>query len=418
MGAFFAYTIYSGVFLLFLFLFYKVLISNEKQISLNRIVLLSCYVLAFVAWPLNQIEWRSSSDASPALIGMELPMLQEVGNEEVNPSRLPQILIWIYIVGAAGVLLTSLFSLVKIILYLRKGKLLRCEGYNLIIMSNDKTAPFSIGRYIVMSVSDYHAMSDTVLAHEEAHIGCRHYLDLIIAQIVCVVLWYNPAAWLMRDELKLLHEYQADNVVLDSGVDAKTYQMLLIRKTVGNRFQTLANSLNHSKLKNRIAMMQKEKSGGIRRMRVLALVIAPMVAFGVMNLPAVASDLKGLEDVSLTHDPVAVVGVGNAAKGEGAVQKEIPEYHGVAVPSDSAEAVDPENLEWEPTVMVDPENLEWEPTVAVDEGLVADTPVYVDGVKYEKSLDDLDPKKIESIQVYRRGDNGYPNGAIFIKLKK
>ncbi len=302
MGIFFAYTIYSGVFLLFLFLFYKVLISNEKQILLNRILLLSCYALAFAAWPLSQIEWRRGGIATTTLVGIEMPMMQDVGVGEGTQSKILMILIWIYIVGASAVLLNSLFSVAKIILYLRKGTLHRRKGYTLIVMPDNETAPFSIGRYIVLSASDYKSINDAVIAHEAAHIKCRHYLDLILAQIVCIVLWYNPASWLMRDELKLLHEYQADDEVLESGVDPTVYQMLLIRKTVGNRFQTLANSLNHSKLKNRIAMMQKEKSGGFRRMRVLALAIAPMVAFGVMNLPAVASDLKGLEDISLTED--------------------------------------------------------------------------------------------------------------------
>ncbi len=302
MGIFFAYTIYSGVFLLFLFLFYKVLISNEKQILLNRILLLSCYVLAFAAWPLSQIERGSGGMATPTLVGIEMPIIQDEGFGEGTQSNIPMILIWVYIIGASAVLLTSLFSVAKIILYLRKGTLHRRKGYTLIVMPDNETAPFSIGRYIVMSASDYKSINDAVIAHEAAHIKCRHYLDLILAQIVCIVLWYNPASWLMRDELKLLHEYQADDEVLESGVDPTAYQMLLIRKTVGNRFQTLANNLNHSKLKNRIAMMQKEKSAGVRRMRVLALAIAPMVAFGVMNLPAVASDLKGLEDISLTED--------------------------------------------------------------------------------------------------------------------
>ncbi len=533
MGAFFAYTIYSSVFLLFLFLFYKVLLSSEKQIMLNRIILLSCYALTFAAWPISQIEWKSVGMEPQTLERLELPMLQAVEIEDGAQSRLPQILIWIYLIGALLVLLKTLFSTARLLFYIRNGRSVGMEDYTLVVMPDNNISPFSFGRKIVMSERDYEAVRETVTAHELAHIQCRHYLDLVIAHIVCIVLWYNPASWMMLDELKLLHEYQADAKVIDRGVDISAYQMLLIRKTVGNRFHTLANNLNHSKLKNRIAMMQKEKSGGMRRMKVLALAIAPMVAFGVMNLPAVASDLKSLEDVSLTQEPVEVVGVGSAAKGEdgtpedlvpadfpggtdklmeylamnirypesamkesrsgrtivgytigadgsiynikilkssspdldeeairvvkkmpnwtpamrngkaietefalpvnfrlpsspeaeditlqgktkldevvvvgyGTAPIEIPEYHGVATLSDPSESANAEDLQWEPTV-------------AVDEGLGADTPVYVDGVKYEKSLDNLDPKKIESIQVYRRGDKDYPNGAILIKMKK
>ncbi len=545
MGAFFAYTIYSGVFLLFLFLFYKVLISNEKQISLNRILLLSCYALAFAAWPLSRIEWSSGGVAAPGVVGLELPMLKEVGTGSDTSSIVPQILIWIYLIGATLVLLKTLFSTARLLFYIRNGRSVRMEDFTLVVMPDNNISPFSFGRKIVMSERDYETVRETVTAHELAHIQCRHYLDLVIAHTVCVVLWYNPASWMMLDELKLLHEYQADAKVIDRGVDISAYQMLLIRKTVGNRFQTLANNLNHSKLKNRIAMMQKEKSGGMRRMKVLALAIAPMVAFGVMNLPAVASDLKSLEEVSLTQEPVEVVGVGSAAKGAGATSEdivpadfpggteklmeylalnirypesamkenrsgrtivgytigtegsisnikilkssspdldeeairvvkkmpnwipskrngkaidtefalpvnfrlpsspeaeeitlqgktkldevvvvgygtapiEIPEYHGVAVPSGPSESANKEDLQWEPTV-------------AVDEGLGADTPkygegpiygegpMYVDGVKYEKSLDNLDAEKIDYIKVYRKGNKDYPEGAIFIMMKK
>lgn len=81
------------------------------------------------------------------------------------------------------------------------------------------------------------------------HVRSRHWIDLLIAQAVCVVNWFNPAAWLMRDELMLVHEYQADMAVIDHGHDPQEYQMLLIKKAVGSRFPSLANSLNHSKLK-------------------------------------------------------------------------------------------------------------------------------------------------------------------------
>ncbi len=302
MGAFLAYTIYSGVFLLFLFLFYKLLLSNEKQITLNRIILLSCYALAFAAWPLSQLVRSlrpSDQSLSVATITLEDISLNQVGIAENASSAIPRVLIWIYLAGASLVLLKTLFSIVRLLFYIKKGRTIRKEDYTLVVMPDKDMAPFSFGRKIVMSAADYETVRDLVTAHELAHIQCHHYLDLIVAQAVCVVIWYNPAAWLMRDELKLLHEYQADAKVIDRGVDNFSYQMLLIRKTAGKKFHTLANSLNHSKLKDRIAMMQKEKSVGVRRMRVFGLLIAPAVAFGVMNLPAVASDLKSLETVSL-----------------------------------------------------------------------------------------------------------------------
>ncbi len=304
MGALLAYTIYSGIFLLFLFLFYKLLVSGEKQIVLNRVLLLLCYAVSFAAWPISRIDWHVAKQESThvPLMAIDNLSLQTLAIGEHSESIIPQMLIWVYIFGAVAVLASSLYSILRIMIFIRQGEIVRNKGYKIFLMPDANITPFSIGNYIVMSAKDYETVGDTVTAHELAHIKCMHYVDLIIAQIVCVMVWYNPASWLMRDELKLLHEYQADAKVIDRGVDIFTYQMLLIKRTVGNRFNTLSNSLNHSKLKDRIAMMQKENCSGVRRMRVIALAIAPIVSFGLMNIPTVASDLKTLEAASLHID--------------------------------------------------------------------------------------------------------------------
>ena len=298
MGSFLAYTLYSGVFLLFLYLVYRLFISGEKQMALNRIILLGCYVVSFTVWPLSRIDWSPTDSHLPVdstIVAIEELSLQTVGIVEEDTSVIPKAISWIYLIGVLMVVLKTLFSTARLFLYIRKGTFFRKEGYTLVVMPGNETAPFSFGNHIVMSAVDYETVRNPVTDHELAHIRFRHYIDLIIAQAVCVLLWYNPAAWLMRDELKLIHEYQADAAVIDSGADPKEYQMLLIRKTVGNRFHTLANSLNHSKLKNRIAMMQKEKCSGRRRLRLLSLALAVDVALAVVNIPAVASGLKTLE---------------------------------------------------------------------------------------------------------------------------
>ena len=368
MGSFLAYTLYSGVFLLLLYLVYRLFISGEKQIALNRIILLGCYVVSFSAWPLSQFDWSNTEpqqtvNSTIVTIG-ELP-LKAVGFVKEDASIIPQILMWIYLIGASIVLFKSLFSTVRLFFYIRKGTFIRKEGYTLVIMPVNDTAPFSFGSYIVMSTVDYETVRSSVTAHELAHIRCRHYLDLILAQAVCVVLWYNPASWLMRDELKLIHEYQADAAVIDSGADPKDYQMLLIRKTVGNRFHTLANNLNHSKLKNRIAMMQKEKCSGRRRLRLLSLALAVDVALAVVNIPAVASGLKTLESATfkltetqkdMSGSPVDVsksITVRVVDEDKGAA--DTPTEHTVYAYKSTQEVKSPDEVKVEENTLLDPE---------------------------------------------------------------
>lgn len=394
MGAFLAYTIYSGIFLLFLFLFYKLLVSGEKQIVLNRILLLSCYVVSFAAWPISRIDWHSAKPVSThgALVAMDNLPLQTLSIVEHPKSIIPQILIWVYIFGAVAVLASSLYSIFRIMIFIRQGEVVRNRGYKIIVMPGDKIAPFSIGKCIVMSAKDYDTVGDTVIAHELAHIQCRHYVDLIIAQIVCVVIWYNPASWLMRDELKLLHEYQADAKVIDRGVDIFTYQMLLIKRTVGNRFNTLSNSLNHSKLKDRIAMMQKEKSCGVRRIRVIALAIAPIVSFGLMNIPTVASDLKSLESVSLQLDRKSKV---NSA------------YSSIIVESMSLEIADKEAPKDDSHDCIEDEGSKG----MIDERIIEENKKLKDGTLQDPEIPAEFPGGVEKLMQYLSSNIRYPQSA-------
>ena len=144
-----------------------------------------------------------------------------------------------------------------------------------------------------------------ISVHELQHLRLCHWVDLLVAQIVGIFMWYNPAAWLMREELKAVHEYQADSAVIESGVAPREYQMLLIKKAVGARFPSLANSLNHSKLKKRITMMYNSKTSSSRRIRGLVLVPALVAALAVTDLPLVASVLDSASSASVTIGKVS-----------------------------------------------------------------------------------------------------------------
>ena len=117
---------------------------------------------------------------------------------------------------------------------------------------------------------------DVILTHEMAHIRLRHSWDVLVIDLLLCLWWFNPAMWLLRRELQSLHEYQADEEVLNSGIDAQTYQLLLIKRAVGARLHSVANCLNHSNLKNRITMMCKKTSS--RWSAAKALLVLPMVA--------------------------------------------------------------------------------------------------------------------------------------------
>lgn len=287
MGELLSYSIVSGLSMLAMYLAYRLFLARENQHGFNRGVLLGIYLVSFL---------------SPAIfLGLENLTLRQlsgeltfeaVGNAEalVAAQSAPvwgTVMIWIYIAGMAAVAVRTAVVWIRLSNVIRSGEKIAVDGYTLVVTDSDSFAPFSWMGYVVICRADYESNCRAIMTHELRHVALHHWIDLLLAQTVCIVNWFNPAAWLMRDELMLVHEYQADMAVIDRGHDPQEYQMVLIKKAVGRRFPSLANSLNHSKLKKRITMMYQKKSGGRRRLKALALVPTLAIALGVAAVPAV-----------------------------------------------------------------------------------------------------------------------------------
>lgn len=305
MGEMLSYAVYSGLLLLGGYLIYVWLLAGEKLPGLNRCLLWTIYAVSFAAWPLKNLLDGVLSASAPmeATIAVELPMLVGVGAGTPS-SGVALLLVWIYFGGMVAVGLWSAFIALRIRAIIRSGSRRDCGAYTLVILPGHGVAPFSWGRYVVVSREDFDSAGDMIVAHELQHLRRRHWIDLLVAQAVCIVEWFNPAAWLMRDELKAVHEFQADSGVIAGGSDPITYQRLLIKKAVGTRFQSLANSLNHSNLKKRITMMYNQKPKGAGRLRPFALVPALALALAVTALPAVAEMLSEIRSTDLTSPEI------------------------------------------------------------------------------------------------------------------
>jgi hypothetical protein len=150
------------------------------------------------------------------------------------------------------------------------------EQGNTIILFNCDVSPFSIFKLIVMSVKDYETESQYILPHERQHIRLGHSYDLMLLQLLKVIQWFNPIVYIIGLDLMTIHEFEADQAVLQQGVDAKSYQLFLVNRVVGNRLQPFANNLNHGSLKKRITMMYRKKSN--RWLMLKALMAIPVTA--------------------------------------------------------------------------------------------------------------------------------------------
>ena len=230
MGGFLSYSIISGLLMTAMYLAYRVLLARDKQHSFNRGVLLTIYAVSFAASPFAFFTGHHAA-------GTEMPDAAFTGIEAASAVAAPlsrpiwgTALIWIFITGMIVVAVQTAVTRLRLSRVIRHGRKIVREGYTLVLTDNERYAPFSWMRYIVISRSDYNNNCPAIAAHEMKHVACRHWIDLLLAQAVCIVNWFNPVAWLMRDELMLIHEYQADMAVIDGGHDVQEYQMLLIKK--------------------------------------------------------------------------------------------------------------------------------------------------------------------------------------------
>lgn len=294
MGAISAYAISVAIILAMEYIVYKSLLANATFYRFNRAVLLLCYLIALVALPISRLLPAIAHASGGINIGE--PIVTAITEEEVaNSFNWVSIVPIIYFAGAA------VMAIVTIISYVRMARIIRCgEHSNLgdavMVIAKTKVSPFSWGKYLVVSPAD--ADNELIIEHELTHIRNHHSIDLLFAQLFIIFNWFNPVAYLMRRELSAVHEYDVDKQILRSGVDARAYQMLLIKKTVGPGFQSIANSLNHSQLKNRLTMMLKSKSKTARRLCAAVLLPAAVLAVAMTDFPAVASTIGSIASVS------------------------------------------------------------------------------------------------------------------------
>ena len=307
MGTFLVYILKSAACLAVFYLFYKLLMSRDTFHRFNRFALLGLLVLSSVL-PLVEVSVNRPAPVHETMLTLEQLLLLADVQTEGEAVAQPTTALWVrvallvYLAGIVFFAIRNLWSLGRLAVLLRRGRLERladwlpgrAENVRLVVHNHD-IAPFSWMRYIVLSRKDLEENSREILIHELAHIRNRHSWDLLLADICIFVQWFNPAAWLLKQELQTLHEYEADDTVLREGVNAKDYQMLLIKKAVGTRLYSMANSFNHSSLKKRITMMLKEKSNPWARVKylyVLPLAALAVSAFARPEVSAVADELS------------------------------------------------------------------------------------------------------------------------------
>lgn len=320
---FFIYSIKVAICLVAFYLFYKLLLSRDTFHAFNRATLLLLMLLSLVL-PFVSLSIDEPTVVNNGMVQVEQLLVAGVTGEDTQPASLTliQVLFMVYMVGvvvSVGREIVSLAGLYKLIS--GRDHVTIDNGIRIIVIDGDM-APFSWFNNIVISRSDYESGRREILIHEMAHISHHHSLDILLCNVLLIFQWFNPAVWLLRRELRNIHEYEADEAVLASGANAAEYQLLLIRKAVGERLFSMANNLNHNSLKKRITMMLTKRSNPWNRVKVLLTVpvaAVAVVAFATPKAESLSREIEHESDaivssvVKSTSDKAALVAQGKTS---------------------------------------------------------------------------------------------------------
>ena len=284
MAEFLIYNLKVIVLMAVFYFCYRLLMERETMHLLNRIVLLASILLSFVL-PLCVITLHETVEVeSPqveASAGMPIQVenqpeqvITELGTTPTEESVTPfveAIVFAIFIIGLFCRLLYIANSYRHLRRMIKDSEQHSLEDGVTLAVVDLPVAPFSWMHTIVLSRIDYEERNPSIIAHERGHILLHHSWDIVFVEVLTALQWFNPVVWLLRRDLRTVHEYEADASVLSSGSDVSQYIQLLMLKATGTKACILANGINNSTIKKRIIMMLKHKSNRWQWLRLVYL---------------------------------------------------------------------------------------------------------------------------------------------------
>lgn len=287
------------------YMLYRLLMERETFHRLNRAVLLASVALSLVLplciFTLHHTVWLPPTEA--AATAPSAPEATAISPAADSP--LWQLLLGVVVTGGIAV---------RLIVFARNYRMLRrliatCEQHPqsdgiTVAVSPLPVASFSWMRTIVMSQQDYTSgTAPLVLAHEREHIRLHHSCDVLFVELFTALQWFNPVVWLLRQDLRMLHEYEADAAVLSSGFNESQYISLLMQKATGVQACALACGIGNSRTKKRIIMMLKKKSSRAAAAKILFLL--PIAAVSLALTARTTVDYKMLPEPARQTDSLS-----------------------------------------------------------------------------------------------------------------
>lgn len=305
MNALFSYSLAVSAVLVLIYPVLYLTVSRNNSFRFNRLLLVFGLLAAFalpLITTLNVTPIRHLADTAAVLTG-DIVIKNAVNVTQQTPdSRVHFImaLLGIYYCGVLVLTLKTLYSLLQLNRIKRHCRKELHDNHALYIHDNELIAPFSFGKSIFLSESD---RNDPVIRHECGHVDANHWIDILIAELGCIMLWYNPFMWLYKNLIKLNHEYEADHYVISSGIGISDYQHLLISKALARRIMPLTNSLTNGtrNFRRRILIMSEGKTSSARKLLAALMIPSFVIAAALLTHPVSAKALSSITNFKMPY---------------------------------------------------------------------------------------------------------------------
>ena len=290
----FAYLLKVNVAFVLFYAFYRLFFYKDTFFKLRRAILLAFFGLALFYPLLNIKDWVRQQEPIADVIYMYSAMLPEATAKADAAASVDWhgwllgslgFIYWGIVAFLCGRFLVQLSSILWLAHTSERVVIHETPVYAL----RKAAGPFSFFRMVFLHPESHSDKeTDEILTHECTHVSQWHSIDVILSEMMCMACWFNPFVWLLKREVRHNLEYLADNTVIQSGYDSKSYQYHLLGLAHHQSVTTLYNSFNVLHLKNRIMMMNKKRSPGIVRTKYLIFIPLVGILMLLSNIEAVA----------------------------------------------------------------------------------------------------------------------------------
>lgn len=316
MGAIFSFSLAASVVILLIFPVLHQIVNRSMSFRFNRIVIIGVMALSLiipfllgadsVAFHDDEAVATEHISVISADLTTEAAPLIQLRNTSANHALWIAAMLLIYFSGVIIFLCREAISFIRLFRLISNCEKTRYDGFTICCLTDIKMALFSWGNYIFLHHSEFQEAFNGIYLHEKAHTAKRHWVDVLFADLLCMIMWYNPAAWMTRRLMKLNHEFEADFAVIQSGIATYDYQKLLVIKAMGMNAIPVVNNFAADKrgFRKRVLIMSKRRSP--KKTMLLALFALPafvMSGFAI-NSPLSVGLLNTISDYEFGRDDI------------------------------------------------------------------------------------------------------------------